>query len=283
MAVDQHPVQRRIAGDAEREHRHHRTRMRQRGEQAAQHRKAEKSRRAPGDRPQKAADLGGERGIVARARSRRSKLVSAAMKGSANSTARASPAPAIRPAAARSPAPSACAASGATAERIPCSIDAAGEIEHRAEPRGGKRQGAEPPDHHRIGDAHRHLREIGRSERRRQRQGRAQLRANAGLCGTAKPLIGWIDRLHLALSHLRHGVPPSPRETLKKEGPRPVSAGPRMVACWSCSAHAHTLRPHGKAARIGSRHQAWECANHRRFVDEGQGRVNRSYSNNRNA
>jgi hypothetical protein len=52
-----------------------------------------------------------------------------------------------------------------------------------------------------------------------------------------------------------------------------------MVACSSYSAHAHTLRPHGKAARIGGRHQAWECANHRRFVDEGRGRVNRKRDN----
>ncbi len=39
--------------------------MRQRGEQAAQHRKSEKSGRAPGKRAQITADLGGERGIVA--------------------------------------------------------------------------------------------------------------------------------------------------------------------------------------------------------------------------
>ena len=48
-----------------------------------------------------------------------------------------------------------------------------------------------------------------------------------------------------------------------------------MVACCSYSVHAHTLRPHGKAARVGSRHQAWECANHRRFVAERRDRVNR--------
>lgn len=28
----------------------------------------------------------------------------------------------------------------------------------------------EPPDHHRVGDSHRHLREVGRSERRRERE-----------------------------------------------------------------------------------------------------------------
>jgi hypothetical protein len=39
--------------------------MRECREQAAQHRKAEKSGPTPGERPQIAADLGGERGIVA--------------------------------------------------------------------------------------------------------------------------------------------------------------------------------------------------------------------------
>jgi hypothetical protein len=39
--------------------------MRQCRQQAAQHRKAEKSGPTPGNRPQIAADLGGERGIIA--------------------------------------------------------------------------------------------------------------------------------------------------------------------------------------------------------------------------
>ena len=43
--------------------------------------------------------------------------------------------------------------------------DADGEIEHAAEPCGGERQRAEPPDHHRIGHGHRHVREIGGSKR----------------------------------------------------------------------------------------------------------------------
>src|ERR1700730_10098261 len=61
----------------------------------------------------------------------------------------------------------------------------------------------------------------------------------------------------------------------KRTGTDTYLRGPRMVACWWCSAHAHTLRPHGKAARVGGRHQAWECANHGRFVAEGRDRVNR--------
>ena len=64
-AEDQHPIEHRIAGNADQDHCHHRTRMRECREQAAQHRKAEKSGPTPGERPQIAADLGGERGIVA--------------------------------------------------------------------------------------------------------------------------------------------------------------------------------------------------------------------------
>jgi len=56
--------------------------------------------------------------------------------------------------------------------------DAAGEIEHAAEPRDGERQRAEPPDHHGVGDGHRHLREIGGSERCREREGRMKLRTD---------------------------------------------------------------------------------------------------------
>jgi hypothetical protein len=54
-----------LPGKAEQQHHHHGTRTRERREQAAQHRKAEKSGSAPGDRPQEAADLGGEYGVVA--------------------------------------------------------------------------------------------------------------------------------------------------------------------------------------------------------------------------
>jgi hypothetical protein len=77
--------------------------------------------------------------------------------------------------------------------------DAAGKIEHPAEPRGGERGGAEMPDHHRIRDSHRHLREIGCRERRRQRQGRAQFRTHVGADNTAWRLIGWFARFHMGL------------------------------------------------------------------------------------
>jgi hypothetical protein len=45
-------------------------------------------------------------------------------------------------------------------------------IELRDGRRGGERHRAEPPDHDHVGNSHRHLREIGRSERRRERKRR---------------------------------------------------------------------------------------------------------------
>jgi hypothetical protein len=89
---------------------------------------------------------------------------------------------------------------------------ATGEIQHRAEPGGGKRHGAEPPDHDCVGETHRHLREIGRSERCREGEGRTKLRAYAGARDPAARLIGSIDRFHLALSQLRPGAPADLRE-----------------------------------------------------------------------
>ncbi len=74
--------------------------------------------------------------------------------------------------------------------------DAAAEIEHPAETGGRERKGAEPPNHHRIGDAHRDLGEIGRGERRSQRQGRVQLGADGGQNGAASPPLGAIDARH---------------------------------------------------------------------------------------
>ena len=65
IAENQHPVQRRVDGHAEQQHDHHDPRPRQRREQAAQHRKAEKTRRAPDDRTQIAADLSGQRAVIA--------------------------------------------------------------------------------------------------------------------------------------------------------------------------------------------------------------------------
>jgi hypothetical protein len=58
-------------------------------------------------------------------------------------------------------------------------------IEHPAKSRGGERHCPEPPDHHGIGDGHRHLREIGRSERRRQHKRRTNLRSDVGSRDTA--------------------------------------------------------------------------------------------------
>src|SRR5215471_3750049 len=55
----------------------------------------------------------------------------------------------------------------------------------------------------------------------------------------------------ISFSPLRQETRRSRERPDKKEGPRPVPAGPRIVAYWLCSAHAHTLRPHGEAARVG--------------------------------
>ena len=65
ISVDQHPVQRRVDRHAEQQHDHDDPGPRQRREQAAQHRKAEKTRRAPDDRAQIAADLSGQRAVIA--------------------------------------------------------------------------------------------------------------------------------------------------------------------------------------------------------------------------
>ena len=214
MAVDQHPVQPRIAGNAEEKHCHHGACVGQRGEQTAQHRKAEKSRPTPGERPQIAADLGGERRVVAEPLEQAIQTRQRGDEGQRQQHRE-------RQTCAADPTGGGAIAG---AERMrgerrhggedSLQRDAAGKIEHRAEPRGGERQGAETPDHHHVGDTHRHLREIGRGERRREGQGRPKLCA----C-SAKPLILWIERLHLALSHLRDGAAAAGERPAKRKGP----------------------------------------------------------------
>ena len=123
--------------------------------------------------------------------------------------------------------------------------DANGEKNHPAEPGGGERQGAETSDHHRVGNSHRHLREIGGGQRRRQREGRPQLRANAQPRATVKPLIVWIDRLHLALSNLHHGAPPlSERDLRKRKGPDRIGGAPygRVLVVFSARAYPQAPR-----------------------------------------
>ena len=226
-------------------------RMRQRGQQAAQHRKAEKSRPAPGNRPQKAADLRSERGIVAQ---RQQQAIQARQRGDERHRQQHGE---RQPRAAD---PARCGAI-AGAERMrserrhggkdPLEHDAAGEIEHRAEPRGGERHGAEPPDHHHVGDAHRHLREIGRRERRRERKGRPQFRPDA------------IDRFHLALSHLRHGAAADARERpSKRKGPDRYRRGPVLSRVGRVQRTRIPSGPAAKPREFGGRHQAWKCANH---------------------
>ena len=120
-----------------------------------------------------------------------------------------------------------------------------GEKNHPAEPGGGERHGAETPDHHRVGNSHRHLREIGCGQRRGQGQGRPQLRANAGSCGTVKLPIVWIDRLHMALSNLRRGVPPlSERDPQKERAPTGIGGAPygRVLAVFSARAYPQAPR-----------------------------------------
>src|SRR5215469_8895443 len=60
----------------------------------------------------------------------------------------------------------------------------------------------------------------------------------------------------------------------KRKGPDRYRRGPRIVACRLCSAHAHALRPHGNAARVGGLDEVLECANHGQFVDEEHATVN---------
>ncbi len=123
MAEDQHPVQHRVAGNAEEQHRHHRdayATVRRRGCAAPQSR-------------EKRAHPSRARANSARSQSRVRHRSPAIRAGDPNSSARRQRAApiarrvrgrrrAIRPAARRSPAPSACAASGATAKRIPWSM-----------------------------------------------------------------------------------------------------------------------------------------------------------------
>lgn len=270
MAVDQHPVQPRIAGNADEEHGHDGPRVRQSGEQAAQHRKAEKGRPTPRNRSQKAADLASERGVVAQPFEQAIHARHHGDKGRRQQHGQRETSagdPSRRTAVA--------GAERVRGERRHGGEDvlqhhAAGEIKHCAQPRRGERRGAEAPHHHRVGNPHRHLREIGGGERRREGKGCAKLRANA-----ATAPIGGTDRFHLALSVLRHDAAADLGERpSKRKGPRPVPAGARNVACSSCSAHAHTLWPHGKAARVDGLRQEGVCANHRRFVEQGWARVN---------
>src|SRR6516162_486780 len=67
----------------------------------------------------------------------------------------------------------------------------------------------------------------------------------------------------------------SPGETPKKEEPRPIPAGPHFFVYSACSAHAHTLGPHGAPARGGDRLPAFERANHAELVEQGRTSVNR--------
>ena len=261
MAEDQRPVQRRVAGDADEEHRHDRPSVRQRGEEAAQHCKAEKSRRTPGNRPQIAADLGGERGIVAERPEQQIQTRQRDDKGQRQQHGEHQPG-------AGDPTRSSAIA-GAECVRgerrhggkDSLKRDAAGEIKHPAEPRGGERHGAEPPDHHRVGHRHRHLGEISCGQRSSERKRRPPFQPHPS------------NRLHLVLFHLRHGAADAGGLS-EKERPRPVPAGPRIVACRLCSVHAHTLRPYGNAARVGGLDEVWECANHGPFVDEEHAAVN---------
>src|SRR5262249_61191093 len=88
---------------------------------------------------------------------------------------RRAPAAAPPPPPRRAPAPEGRGGGRPPREKPPRAPPPAGKIKHPTEPRGGERHRAETPDHHRVGDRHRHLREIGRSKRRREGKGRAQL------------------------------------------------------------------------------------------------------------
>lgn len=142
--------------------------------------------------------------------------------------------------------------------------DAASEVEHPAEPGGGERHPAQPPDHDRVGDAHSHLREIGGRQWCRQRHRCAQFAGDfaAGCCDAVSSPVGSNEGFHLALSvpHREPAVEPGERPA-KKKGPDRLRRGPDLSRL-RYSAHAHTPGPSGNAARESDRHQWSICATH---------------------
>ncbi len=255
MTVDQHPVQRGIADNADQQHRHYGTNLRQRSKQAAQHRKAEKRRPAPGNRPQKAADLGDQHGIVPQCPEQRGQTGQHGDQGQRQQHGQHQSGAGDAPRRVAITAAQCVRGERRHGGKDPLQHDPAGEIKHRAEPGGGQRHRAEPSDHHCVGDAHRHLREIGRGERRRQRQGRAEFRANARGSSPAPLPIGWIDRFHLSLSQLRHGEPADPRERpSKRKGPDRYRRGPVVPRVRSVQRtripSGPTAKPRGSAVLI---------------------------------
>jgi hypothetical protein len=62
----------------------------------------------------------------------------------------------------------------------------------------------------------------------RKRKGGAQFRANFRLRDTARALIDWTIRFHLALSHSCHSASPTARETHKRKGPDRYRRGPEL-------------------------------------------------------
>ena len=183
VAVDQYPVQRRIGGNAEQQHDHHRPRARERSEQAAQGSEGEERGRTPGDRAQKTRNLGRQRRVVSEhdqqtieerdrqhERQRHQQGDDQAFTGDPSGAGCVPPPGCMR---------------GERRDRRDDGLqgDGGGEVERRAESGGSERHGAKPADHHGVGKPHRHLRDARAGERRGNGRGRANFFPDAGRLG----------------------------------------------------------------------------------------------------
>ena len=121
MSEDQDPVQNQVQRHRKQRDDHDDPGAKSRNQQEAQHRRTKEPRNAPGNRPQKTADLCHQAGFVAEAgEQRRHHHQRRHHRRAATTVATISPPPATRPAAGwYSPAPIECAASGATAVSSP--------------------------------------------------------------------------------------------------------------------------------------------------------------------
>ena len=178
MSEDQDPVQNQVQRHRKQRDDHDDPGAKRRNQQEAQHRRTEEPRNAPGNRPQKTADLRHQAGFVAEVGEQRRRHHQRRHHRRCQHRRDDQPA--------TGDAPRGGVVAGADRMRgqwryrrqQPLRGHQQCRIECVAEPGGGERYGAEMPDHHGVGHLHCHLRQVGSRQRRRDGKRRTDLRGD---------------------------------------------------------------------------------------------------------